>query len=123
MSSFYGGPSTTGGGGGSSDYNEMTNVPIKNMIGTSSSRFINLAGLDVGHYNLKGYYKKDSLSDLENVTDFIDLTVKIDTVTNKKIIQYFTIENETLYSNLIIYNDGIVEKIEKIPMNGPEADP
>ena len=123
MSSFYGGPSTAGGGGGSSDYNEMTNVPIKNMVGTSSSRFINLAGLDAGHYNLKGYYKKDALSDLENVTDFIDLTVKIDTVTNKKVIQYFTIENETLYSNLIVYNDGIVEKIEKTPMNGPGADP
>ena len=123
MSSFYGGPSVGGGGGGSSDYNDMSNVPIKNITGTSANRFINFAGLDAGHYNLKGYYKKDSQSELQNVSEFIDLTVKTDTVTNKKVIQFFTIEDGVLYSNLIVYNNGVIEKEQKTAMNGQGGEP
>lgn len=51
MSSFYGGSSGS-----------MINVPIKNVKGSSQAHFINVAGLDYGHYNLSGYYKLDSSS-------------------------------------------------------------
>ena len=86
MSSFYGGPSVGGGGGGSSNYNDMSNVPIKNITGTSANRFINFAGLDAGHYNLKGYYKKDSQSELQNVSTLastLSETLKLDEAKKK----------------------------------------
>lgn len=121
MSSFYG-RCSIGGGGGSTDYNDMTNVPIKNLIGTDKTKFINLAGLDPGHYNLKGYYKKDSQDEVQHSPEAIDLLVMVDSVTNKKTIQYLSIQNEILYSNLIIYNNSLIERQEKIPIGG-EVEP
>ena len=57
MGSFYGGGCS--GGGGSSNYADLKNAPITVLNGSSESSFINLAGLDPGNYNVKGYYKKD----------------------------------------------------------------
>jgi hypothetical protein len=57
MGSFYG--SWSGGNGtsaGTFNYNELENIPIKNLVGTSTSP-INLSELVAGEYLLKGNFE------------------------------------------------------------------
>ena len=121
MGSFYGGGGI--GGSGTSDYNDMTNTPIQNLKGSSQSRFVNLAGVPAGHYNLEGYYKLDSLTPLQNATEPIDLIVSTDSQTNRTVIQFTSIENEVPYLNLISYENGLVYKQNKIAIgSGGQAE-
>lgn len=110
MSSFYGGNSGS-----------MINVPIKNVKGSSQAHFINVAELDYGHYNLSGYYKLDSSSQIANASNPIDLLVIQDEATKKKNVTYKTIEDGLLYVHTIIYGvDASIESSSKHSLNDPQ---
>ena len=52
--SFYGrGGGGSGSGEGTSNYNELSNKPITNLVGVTA---INLSSLTVGLYNIRGKY-------------------------------------------------------------------
>lgn len=117
MTSFYGGGTITvnGSGTGTSNYNDLTNVPIENLTSTSEASAIVLASLSEGIYKLDGYYKvSDSDETVENMTSTL-VTVK-ELENGEKIIQFSDIENGTIV-NYIIQEDGSFEEQES-PING-----
>ena len=119
MSSFYGGG---GIGGGTDDYNELSNVPVKNVHGIDAGSPIILSGLGYGHYNLTGFYKQDSSSEIHDAqNDAIDVLVIKDKETGYKTILYYTIQLGTPFLNTIAYGaSGIVSSHTKFPMKGTE---
>lgn len=119
MSSFYGGG---GIGGGTDNYDELANVPVKNVHGIDAGSPIILSGLGYGHYNLTGYYKQDSGSQLENAeNDAVDVLVIKDKITGYKTILYYTVEDGITFLHTIAYGaNGIVSSHTKFPMKGTE---
>ena len=91
---FYSGGAIGWGGGSSSgttNYNDMTNTPIKNISGTDAVP-INLANLNIGHYNLVGAYKYATNSNTY-IADSIDVKVTTDEVTKQKVVYYNIIKD------------------------------
>ena len=122
MGSFYG-RGGINGGSGTSDYNQLINVPIKNIGGETG--VVNLALLQTGHYNLKGAYKVSTESS-EEITNhsILDIIVLNDKVNNTHSIEFITAEEGELYFNLLTYNENnMLIKQDKRAMSSASAHP
>ena len=107
MSSFYGpGGVGKGGSSGTSDYNELTNKPIKNILGTSEDLFFNLKSIDYGNYSLTGYFKTHAEGSLRKAESALQLAVSKDSSTGEKTITYMEVKDNTPTNHTIIYRDN-----------------
>lgn len=90
--SFYGrGGGTSSGGSGTSNYNELTNKPITNLVGLTA---INLSALTVGLYNIRGnYIFNASDSEIKSFASPTFVKIMLDTVTGDKIATFDVYEN------------------------------
>jgi hypothetical protein len=96
MTSFYGNfTSLSGSGDGTSDYNQLLNVPVKNIAGTEDVPIL-LAALEPGSYNLKGYFKCGNNTDIEIAQNTL-VNILIDNETNQKLIQYGLFDSDIYY--------------------------
>lgn len=107
MGSFYGQVSLGGSGsGGVSDYNELSNKPIKNLTGLTA---INLSLLEEGLYNVKGNYIYNS-SDTAVKTFASPRLLQVlldDSVTDAKNIIFEYFNNGRHFAKIIhSYADG-----------------
>lgn len=95
MGSFYGQVSLggSGSGGGVSNYNDLSNKPIKNLTGLTA---INLSSLEEGLYNIKGNY----------IYNTSDTTVK--TFASPRLLQVLLDDSVTDAKNIIFeyFNNG-----------------
>ena len=103
---------------GSISYNDLRDTPIKNVVGSTAETFINLAGLDVGHYALTGFFKIDSLHEVGQTSATLDVVVRYDEITSKKVILFPSVLNGDYYINKLIYDNYTVESIDKLPVGG-----
>lgn len=106
MSSFYGrGGGASAGGSGTSNYNELGNKPITNLVGLTA---INLSALTIGLYNIRGNYIFNAED--KEVKTFPSQTfvqIMLDTVTGDKIVTYDTYENgKHLTYSIDCFSDG-----------------
>lgn len=114
MSSFYGCHGVASGGGGVSDYNQLSNTPIKNLIGTENSP-VDLSALSYGRYNIAGSYVIASDSEVITLDDQRVFSVYNDSVTGDKVIYYDIIKNGEVVHMYITYgNDGSTKEEEKV---------
>ena len=115
MSSFYGcyGGSSGSGGGGVSDYNQLSNTPIKNLIGTETSP-VDLSALSYGRYNIAGSYIIKSDDEIITLNEQQLFSVFYDSVTGNKVIYYDIIKDGELVHMYITYEqDGSTSVKEK----------
>ena len=89
-------------------YNDLADQPVINAVGKTPETFVNLAGLEYGHYSLTGYYKEDSTGDVEQAEHILDVVVMPDEVTGKKVVVYPTVENGEYIINIITYENSLV---------------
>lgn len=116
MSSFYGcyGGSSGSGSGGVSDYNQLSNTPIKNLIGTENSP-VDLSALSYGRYNVAGSYMYNSNGEVITLTEQRVFSVYNDSITGEKVVFYDSIQNgEIVYTYITYAEDGSVTVDEKI---------
>lgn len=103
--SFYGGGCVVvNGSGGSSNYNDLINVPIVNLTGTSMQPVV-FSELTFGNYIVTGYRRCN-----QNDTVYLETTptyvqVFEDDVTLKKIVRTEIFENGEYYMVALIYED------------------
>lgn len=104
MASFYGGVVVGGNSSdsGTNNYNELINLPFKNIIGTISSP-INFSNLEFGNYVLQGKYTYDGNEVFSTSSPRI-IQVFTDNVTNEKIIKFELFEDYVYYVVNVIYN-------------------
>ena len=103
--SFYGGGCVVvNGGGGSSNYNDLMNVPIVNLTGTSMQPVV-FSELAFGNYIVAGYrrYNQNDTVYLETTPTYVQ--VFEDDVTLKKIVRTELFENGEYYMVALIYED------------------
>ena len=103
--SFYGGGCVVvNGGGGSSNYNDLMNVPIVNLTGTSMQPVV-FSELTFGNYIVAGYrrYNQNDTVYLETTPTYVQ--VFEDDVTLKKIVRTELFENGEYYMVALIYED------------------
>ena len=103
--SFYGGGCVVvNGGGGSSNYNDLMNVPIVNLTGTSMQPVV-FSELAFGNYIVAGYrrYNQNDTVYLETTPTYVQ--VFEDDVTLKKIVRTEVFENSEYYMVALIYED------------------
>lgn len=103
--SFYGGGCVVvNGGGGSSNYNDLMNVPIVNLTGTSMQPVV-FSELAFGNYIVAGYrrYNQNDTVYLETTPTYVQ--VFEDDVTLKKIVRTEIFENGEYYMVALIYED------------------
>lgn len=103
--SFYGGGCVVvNGGGGSSNYNDLMNVPIVNLTGTSMQPVV-FSELAFGNYIVAGYrrYNQNDTVYLETTPTYVQ--VFEDDVTLKKIVRTEVFENGEYYMVALIYED------------------
>lgn len=103
MSSFYGNGGISSGGGGTSDYNQLTNIPIKNMTGTEGSP-VNFSLLSFGQYKITGYYIFNKDSEVFN-SNTLYISIFEDNETKKKIVKFEEFENSQFYIMTLTYED------------------
>ena len=103
MASFYGtGVIVSGGGGeGTTNYNDLENKPIINLIGVSP---INFKNLEVGTYNIRGNYIYEENGNTYTFADTHLVQVFQDSITQDKIVRFDIYENNQRYTKSIIYN-------------------
>lgn len=108
MGSFYGHGWGTGngeGGSGTSNYNDLSNKPIVNLLGTESSP-VNLSDLEYGNYLIKGFYRY-SASDENRQSISLSVSVSQDTASDDKVAKFEVIENQEVIVITVFYsNDG-----------------
>lgn len=118
MVSFYGNAGGEGGGsGGTTNYNDLTNKPFINSIGTSANPIV-IQNLSSGRYLISGYFKHGT-DEPDDITvpagTKAEVIVGIDTITGYKVAEYNTIENGDIIVNKILYKaDGSLNKVEKV---------
>lgn len=103
MSSFYGNGGISSGGGGTSDYNQLTNIPIKNITGTEGSP-VNFSLLSFGQYKITGYYIFNKDSEVFN-SSTLYISIFEDNETKKKIVKFEEFENSQFYIMTLTYED------------------
>lgn len=103
MSSFYGNGGISSGSGGTSDYNQLTNIPIKNMTGTEGSP-VNFSLLSFGQYKITGYYIFNKDSEVFN-SNTLYISIFEDNETKKKIVKFEEFENSQFYIMTLTYED------------------
>lgn len=97
MSSFY------GGGGGVSNYSDLKDAPIKNIGSATTTTY--LSGLDFGHYNLTGAYAGSIYDEVQPNSEVLDVMVVRDETTNRRVVFFFTIENNEVVVNNYVYDE------------------
>lgn len=103
--SFYGGGCVIiNGDGGSSNYNDLTNLPIINLIGTSMQPVV-FSELNFGNYIITGYRKhnQDDIVYLEETPT--NVQVFEDDITLKKVVRLEVFENNEYRMVALIYED------------------
>lgn len=117
MSSFYGNyGGISSGSNGTSDYNDLLNKPIINIVGTTQSPII-LNTLNYGEYMIKGsfiYTKKDS--NIKTISFQNYILISKDEVTLKKLAKYETFEDGQYYIYIIYFNENDTCLQDKIPI-------
>jgi hypothetical protein len=117
MSSFYGNYGGTGGGaGGTSDYNDLSNKPLINITGSSTSPVV-LNTLNYGCYMIKGsfvYTAKDTDVKTVSYQNYIEITQ--DTVSGRKVANFSTFEDGAYYIYNIYFNDDETCLVDKTPI-------
>lgn len=111
--SFYGGGCVVvNGGGGSSNYNDLINVPIVNLTGTSIQPVV-FSELAFGNYIVTGYrqYNQNDTVYLETTPTYVQ--VFEDDVTLKKVVRTEIFENGEYYMVVLIYEDDGTYSIKK----------
>lgn len=93
-----------GKGQSASDYNSLSNLPIKNLSGPTADDVVNLSSLDTGHYSLTGFYRID---DEVLYTDApLDIVAK---KTDDTLNMYYLSQSERIvYLHTIEYNNGFL---------------
>lgn len=113
MTSFYGNAATSssGGGSGTSNYNELSNKPITNLVGLTS---VNLATLNLGLYNIRGNYIYSSAdTEVKSFNAPMLLQVLLDTVTGNKIVTYDLYENGKHLTYTITYSSETEYNVDR----------
>lgn len=93
MASFYGNVSYAGGDGSVSDYNQLSNIPIKNLTGTTAVPIL-LAALEPGSYNINGTFKCGENTSLEEA---VNLFVTILGNGEQKTVRYDGYEDDSYF--------------------------
>lgn len=90
--SFYGNGGGIGSGGsGTSNYNELTNKPITNLVGLTA---INLSALTVGLYNIRGNYIFSAEDgEIKHFSSPTFVKIMLDTVSGDKVATFDIYEN------------------------------
>jgi hypothetical protein len=121
MASFYGTfVGLSGSGDGTSDYNQLLNVPVKNITGTEDVPIL-LATLEPGSYNLNGPFKCGENTDLEVAQNTL-VKVLIDSETDQKLVKYDSFESDTYYINIGAVVEDNKVSLEKIILNNDGGD-
>jgi len=110
--SFYGrGGGASSGGSGTSNYNELSNKPITNLVGLTA---INLSSLTVGLYNIRGNYIFNAEDgEVKNFPSPTFVKVLLDTVSGDKIITYDIYEEGKHLTYSIDYHSDGSCKVDK----------
>lgn len=103
---FYGGGGGSGEAPSITNYDNLTNIPIVNLIGSSAQYFVSLAGLDYGFYKLQGYYKEDIGEVAKETISPMFLQVTQDEQTHNKIITYSSIKDQKKLQHILIYENA-----------------
>ena len=114
MASFYGNHAISGSGGGSvgtTNYNNLTNVPIKNLKGIDTEPIV-FSKLDYGNYLMSGYYQYNinSLVYIESIPT--NIRVFQDSITLQKVVCFEIFENNEYFLVTLTYesDDSYVEE-------------
>lgn len=107
----------------SDDYNNLKNTPIKNLQGESDLSYINLSGLEEGHYMLSGYFKRYIGDRMRNAVNPVELWVfqgadSEEELTVLKVILYITMEFGEVYLNRMVYRNSVLSEKDKTCMTG-----
>lgn len=87
-------------------YDDFKDIPIKNVYGSSINDFVILSQLQVGRYNLKGYFRYDPYLELYNTgNSYYDVNICYDDKTGNKVAVFKTMEDGIQFTNTIIYNN------------------
>lgn len=104
MASFYGNHVVSGGGGstGTTNYNNLINIPIKNLKGTDTNPIV-FSDLDYGNYLMSGYYQynANSLVCIESIPT--NIQVFQDTITLQKVVCFEIFENNEYFLVTLTY--------------------
>lgn len=87
------------------DYNQLLNIPIKNIIGTKESPII-FNSLKFGNYKITGLYKYNNQDVIKNCNDSLLLSVFQDKTTGMKMIKFEEFDNSQFYMILICFEDN-----------------
>ena len=105
-----------GGEGSQPSYDDLADKPVLNAVGKTPETFINLAGLEAGHYTLSGYFKYDGSSDVDHSAIPLDVLVTVDETTGQKVITFPTVENGTYITNIVTYENNVaVSHVKQSP--------
>ena len=104
MASFYGTGVIVGSGGGegTTNYNDLENKPIINLIGVLP---VDLSILEVGTYNIRGNYKYNENGDTHTFAETHLVQVFQDSVTQNKIVRFDIYKDDKRYTQSIIYDN------------------
>ena len=107
------------------DYTKLENTPIKALKGETESNFILFAGLEAGHYTVKGFFRYDPTGETYEVVGTpLELIVleEVDRETEEtiKVVEHLMLENGKTYMRKYTYRGALLEKNEKISLEGPE---
>ena len=93
------------------NYNDLIDVPVIVLEGTTQYNYIDMSILDYSRYCMTGYYKWTASDGAMLNTGAMPMQFDVvqDAVTNKKYIVYTSYENGEIYENIVIYNGVTVE--------------
>ena len=100
------------------NYNDLIDVPVIVVDGTTQYNYVNLSALDNGRYCMRGYYKWQNSDPVQNTgAEKMNFDVVIDDVTGKREVIYNTYENGDIYVNIVTYDGMSVVNREKKRLN------
>lgn len=97
------------------DYNDLNNVPIKNLDGKIPEVYVDISALDEGKYTIDGYYKLDDDSELHNADGHpLSITVKEDPETGKKRVLFEDFSENGVAYDIVTFANSRVEESHSI---------
>ena len=100
MGSFYGNfGGSGGGGGGTTNYNDLSNKPITNLIGVEDKPIV-FADLSIGEYLIKGFYIYTSNDVSKKETSLLHINISIDN--EQKICKFEKYENNIWFMYIVL---------------------
>lgn len=98
-----------GKGGEATDYNSLSNLPIKNLSGPNADDVVDLSVLDTGNYSLTGFYK---IGDDTYTTD-IPLNIAVNKDEDTTYIYFLEQLGRIVYLYTIEFFDGSLVTFNK----------